>query len=188
MRLRNRLSALVVAAVLACLPMLASAADQAAPAAKPHLLDRFKALAGEWSGEGLDGNSMPGASVSYTVTAGGHAVEELLFPGTPHEMRTLYVRDGDDVVLVHFCASGNHPKMRAREERDGRIVFDFDGAVNFDPAKAGHMHDASFTFLGPDELRTRWQFWQGGQPAEHVANLHLKRVKIEPTELVDPPR
>jgi hypothetical protein len=147
------------------------------PPDPPHLLDRFKALAGTWSGEGLDGNSMPNATVSYTVTAGGNAVEELLFAGTSHEMRTLYVRDGDDVVLVHFCASGHHPKMRARAGQAGdRIVFDFDHGVNFDPASAGHMHDASFSFVGPDELRTRWQFWQGGKPSEHVADMHFKRV------------
>ena len=166
--------ALAVLLALLALPILA--AEPASAPARPHLLDRFKALAGTWSGQGLDGNSMPNATVTYTVTAGGNAVEELLFPGSGHEMRTLYVRDGDDLVLVHFCASGNHPKMRAREAADGSIVFDFDGAVNFDPATAGHMHDASFTFVGPDELRSRWQFWQGGKPAEHVANIHLKRI------------
>jgi hypothetical protein len=151
-----RLLATALLAALA-LPVSAQDAPTAPPVVKPHLLERFKALAGEWSGAGLDGNSMPDTNVSYTITAGGNAVEELLFPGTSHEMRTLYVRDGDDVVLVHF-------------------------------AKAGHMHDASFTFHGPDELTTRWQFWDAGKPSEHVAKLHLKRVVIEPLELVDPPR
>lgn len=147
-----------------------------APKQTPHLLDRFKSLAGHWSGEDLDGNSMPNTRVSYTVTAGGNAVEELLFAGTNHEMRTLYVRDGEDVVLVHFCASGNHPKMRARQLNDGRVEFAFDGGVNFDAAKAGHMHDATFTFMGADELSTSWRFWENGKPAGHVANLHLKRL------------
>lgn len=179
---------LAALALPSALPASAQDAPAVPAAAKPHLLERFKALAGEWSGAGLDGNSMPDTNVSYTVTAGGNAVEELLFPGTSHEMRTLYVRDGDDVVLVHFCASGHHPKMRARDTGDDRVVFDFDGAINFDPTKAGHMHDASFTFQGPDELSTRWQFWDGGKPSEHVANLHLKRVVIEPMKLVDPPR
>jgi hypothetical protein len=50
------------------------------------------------------------------------------------------------------------------------------------------MHDADFSFLCPDELTTRWQFWDGGKPSEHVANLHLKRVAIEPLEQVDPSR
>ena len=177
---------LIATALLAALILPVYAQDP--PAAKPHLLERFKALAGEWTGTGLDGNSMPDTNITYTVTAGGNAVEELLFPGTAHEMRTLYVRDGDDVVLVHFCASGHHPKMRARDTGGDRVAFDFDGAINFDPTQAGHMHDASFTFLGPDELTTRWQFWDGGKPSEHVANLHLKRVVIEPMKLVDPPR
>jgi hypothetical protein len=184
---RLHTTALLAVALLVCSSLPAWAAGSES-AEKPHLLDRFKALAGEWSGAGLDDNSMPDASVSYTVTAGGNAVEELLFPGTSHEMRTLYIRDGGDVVLVHFCASGHHPKMRGRLDKDGNVVFDFDGALNFDPTKAGHMHDASFVFVGPNELRSRWQFWEGGKPSEHVANMHFKRVVIEPLELVDPPR
>lgn len=186
--MRRLHTAALLAAALLIGPSLSASAAGPDIAAEPHLLDRFKALAGEWSGSGLDGNSMPDVAVSYTITAGGNAVEELQFPGTSHEMRTLYVRDGDDVVLVHFCASGNHPKMRSRTGENGEVVFDFDGAINFDPAKAAHMHDARFAFVGPDELTSRWQFWDGGKPAQHVANFHLKRVKIEPNELVDPPR
>ncbi|WP_052107872.1 hypothetical protein [Aerolutibacter daejeonensis] len=168
------------------LPLSAQAGEPArdgapsAPAtttpAAPHLLDRFKALAGKWSATGLDGNSMPDAQVQYEVTAGGSAVVETLFPGTSHEMRTVYVRDGADVVLTHYCASGNHPRMRARAADGEQVTFAFDGASNFDPATAGHMHDASFTFVDKDELRTRWNFWSNGKPAEHVANLHVKRV------------
>lgn len=176
---------ILAALVLCCLLPLGAGATSVdpetppAPAAPPHLIERFKALAGHWSGEGLDGNSAPGVEVGYTVTAGGNAVEELLFAGTAHEMRTLYMRDGDDVVLLHVCASGNHPKMRARQEQDGRISFDFDGAMNFDPATAGHMHDAVFTFVGPDEIRTRWRFWAEGKPSGYNADLHLKRVKSD---------
>ena len=182
--MHRSLAALVLGLLCASSPM-ARATDTGAdtrppPAPKPHLIERFKALAGEWSGEGLDDNSMPGAKVRYTVTAGGHAVEELLFPGSRHEMRTLYVRDGEDVVLVHFCASGHHPKMRGRLDAEGHVVFDFDGAVNFDPAKDGHMHDARFVFVGPDELRTRWQFWENGKPSDHVANMHFKRTPAGP--------
>ena len=142
----------------------------------PHLLVRFKALSGTWSASGLDGNSMPDAQVRYEVTAGGSAVVETQFPGTPHEMRTVYVRDGSDVVLTHYCASGNHPRMRAKVADGDQVRFEFDGATNFDPAQAGHMHNASFTFVGKDELRTHWGFWSKGRPDEGVANLHLKRI------------
>lgn len=160
----------------------AGAADASAPEAgekatpAPHLLDRFTALAGTWSGEGLEGNSAPGLKVSYEVTGGGSVVVETLFAGTPHEMRTVYYKDGADVVLTHYCATGNHPKMRAKALDGDTLVFAFDGASNFDPATAGHMHDAQFVFVGPDEIRTRWNFWQDGKPGEHAADMHMKRV------------
>ena len=157
-------------------PVFAQSAPAGKPESAPHLLDRFKALAGDWSAEGLDGNSAPDATMHYEVTAGGSAVVETLFPGTPHEMRTVYVKDGDDVVLTHFCASGHHPRMRAKALNDGTLAFDYDGALNFDPARDGHMHDATFTFVGPDEIRSRWSFWQGGKPAEHAADFHARRV------------
>ena len=173
---------LIALLLVLALPAQAQSTDagpaQAPPA--PHLLDRFKALAGEWSAAGLDGNSAPNATMRYEVTAGGSAVVETLFPGTPHEMRTVYVKDGDDVVLTHFCASGHHPRMRAKATADGTLVFDYDGALNFDPAKDGHMHDASFTFVGPDEIRSRWSFWQAGKPSEHLADFHARRVSPSP--------
>ena len=157
-------------------PVFAQSAPAGKPESAPHLLDRFKALAGDWSAEGLDGNSAPGARMRYEVTAGGSAVLETLFPGTPHEMRTLYAKDGDDIVLTHFCASGHHPKMRAKRTTDGTLVFAFDGALNFDPARDGHMHDATVTFVGTNEIRSRWTFWEGGRPAGHVADFHVQRV------------
>ena len=142
----------------------------------PHLLERFKALAGDWAATGLDGNSAPDMRISYEVTAGGSAVVETLFAGTPHEMRTVYHKDGDDLVLTHYCASGNHPRMRATGMEGDKLVFAFDGATNFDAAKDGHMHDAHFIFVGPDEIRTRWNFWKDGKPGDHVADVHVRRV------------
>ena len=79
-------------------------------------------------------------------------------------------------MLTHYCASGNHPKMRAKSMDGDKLVFAFDSASNFDPATAGHMHDAHFVFVSPDEIRTRWNFWEGGKPGEHVADLHVKRM------------
>jgi hypothetical protein len=158
----------------------AGAADaQASPAAAdaaPHLLERFKALEGEWSASGLDGNSAPDLRIRYETTAGGNAVVETLFVDTPHEMRTVFYRDGADLVLTHYCASGNHPRMRARAIEGDKVAFAFDGATNFDPASAGHMHDAQFEFVGPDELRSRWISWKDGKPGEHAADMHVRRV------------
>ena len=45
------------------------------------------------------------------TTGGGSAVTETLFPGTAHEMMSVYHMDGDDLVLTHYCAGGNQPRM-----------------------------------------------------------------------------
>lgn len=158
-------------------PPVREEAPKAAEQAAPHLLDRFKALAGDWTAEGLDGNSDPQMRIRYEVTAGGSAVVETLWPGGPHEMRTVYFRDGDDLVLTHYCASGHHPRMRAKAMDGNKLVFAFDGASNFDPATDGHMHDAHFVFEGADEIRSRWSFWNEGKPGDHVADMHVKRVQ-----------
>jgi hypothetical protein len=152
-------------------------ATEPATAPAPHLLEHFKALAGEWSAEGLDGNSAPDIRVRYETTAGGNAVVETLFVGTPHEMRTVFHKEGDDLVLTHYCAGGNHPRMRANARHGDTVSFEFEGALNFDPTVAAHMHDAQFVFVGPDELRARWNSWKDGKPAEHAAELHVRRVR-----------
>lgn len=170
-------AALLVPLLVLCTMSSATAGDEAAANAAPSLFDRFKALEGEWSAAGLDGNSLPDLRLRYEVTAGGNAVVETMAPGTPHEMRTVFYRDRDAVVLAHYCAAGTHPRMRATKLDGNVVAFAFDGAANFDPATAGHMHDASFTFVGPDELRARWNFWKDGKPAAHTADMHVKRVK-----------
>src|SRR5262245_10645743 len=60
---------------------------------------RLKALAGEWNcaaHEPGHGGDKP-LKINYRVTANGSAVMETLFPGTDHEMVTMYHLDGDDL-------------------------------------------------------------------------------------------
>lgn len=137
--------------------------------------DRFKALAGDWVD--ADGSlGMKGqVAATYRVTGAGSAVVERLFVGQPHEMTTVYHKDGADLALTHYCAAGNQPRMRARSV-DGAVVnFDFDGGSNFDPARDMHMHSARIEFVGPDEVRQSWQSWDKGAPAGHAPSFRLVR-------------
>ena len=74
-------------------------------------LERLKTLAGTWRGHVVTEDGPP-ATVVYSVTAAGTAVTEALFPGTSHEMLTVYHLEGDDLVLTHYCAMGNQPRMK----------------------------------------------------------------------------
>lgn len=66
--------------------------------------------------------------------------------------------------------------MRAQPSADRTVKFEFDGAMTFDPARDPHMHDATLTFVDPNEIRSRWSFWQDDKPAAHAADFHAKRV------------
>ena len=84
------------------------------PAKVAHVFDRMKLLAGEWVAAEDGPMFKRGALVSrYVLTGGGTALVDTLFPGAPHEMTTVYHRDGADLALTHYCAGGNQPRMRA---------------------------------------------------------------------------
>ena len=61
-------------------------------------------------------------------------------PGTDHEMVSVYHADGKDVVMTHYCAFGNQPKMKLDPaSKDNELKFVFAGGTNLDPAKDTHM-------------------------------------------------
>lgn len=138
-------------------------------------LDRFKALAGEWvAAEDGEMHKKGDVVARYAVTAAGTAVVETVFPGTPHEMVTVYHADGSDLVLTHYCMEGNQPRMRARNARGTRFDFAFDGGTNIDPKKDRHMNTASLELVGADEIKSVWTEIEAGKPV-FVAKSHLVR-------------
>ena len=101
-------------------------------------------------------------------------VQETLFPGTPHEMISMYHLADGNLVMTHYCAMGNQPRMKldARASTPQRLAFAFDGGTSFDPAKDGHVHSGVVELSG-DTVRADWAVWNGGKEAGHnVFELH----------------
>jgi hypothetical protein len=162
--------ALALATLLVGAPLAPAA--PASPAAAS--LDRLKALAGEWVAAEDSEMVKKGDLVSrYVVSAGGSAVVETVFPGSPHEMVTVYHLDGSDLVLTHYCMEGNQPRMRAKAS-GSRLDFAFDGGANIDPKTTRHMNSAWLDIVGPDEIRNQWTEIEGGKTV-FVAKSHLVR-------------
>jgi hypothetical protein len=140
--------------------------------------ERIKALSGEWEVTGgTDEHAGHGGILSYKVTAGGSAVLETVFAGTAHEMVTLYYLEGDDLALTHYCMLQNRPHMRAeRPSSADKIVFKCQDAENSKIEGEDHMHQATFTFVGPDHFKAEWVLYKSGKPDRaHTFDLVRKK-------------
>jgi hypothetical protein len=161
--------------------LAAAAADhhEKAPAGKHAGLERLKKLAGEWVAADAQGKPTAQLVSVFKVTAAGSAVQETIFPGTSHEMVTLYHRDGKDLVLTHYCAAGNQPRMKADPSAPAnQLRFLFAGGSNLDPAKDMHMHEGSITFVDDDHIEWTWIAYTNGKPAaDHKVSMKLVRKK-----------
>ena len=141
----------------------------------PPVLAKLQSLAGDWvAAEDGDMVKKGDLVARYRLTGHGSAVVEDVFPDTPHAMTTVYHADGSDVVLTHYCMSGNQPRMRAKGAAGSRVDFAFDGGTNIDPKRDRHMHQASFEFVGDGEIRSAWTEYDGGKPSMTV-KFHLVR-------------
>ena len=169
-------TAAVAAAFVLWAAAAAAPATPGAPAAGG--FERFKGLAGEWVAAEDGPMSKKGEVVArYSLTAAGTAVVETVFPGTAHEMVTVYHADGPDVVLTHFCMDGNQPRMRARAARGPRYDFAYDGGTNIDAKRDRHMHSAWLEFLGADEIRNEWTEHAEGKPVLVVQSHLLRKAR-----------
>jgi hypothetical protein len=142
--------------------------------------DRLKGLAGEWTCQVHDERhghlSDKPLKVVYRVTANGSALMETLFPGTDHEMVTMYTLDGDDLRLTHYCAAKNQPhlKLDRSASKPDTLVFAFDGGTNLDPEKDSHMHSGRIFFREGDRVESEWDGYKGREKL-HTAKFVLSR-------------
>jgi hypothetical protein len=91
-------------------------------------------------------------------------------------MMTMYHRDGDRLLLTHYCMAGNQPRMQARYDRaKNAIVFDFVDATNLANPEATHMHSATIHFIDDNQIETVWQLYQKGR-ATNVERARYTRV------------
>jgi hypothetical protein len=160
-------TALMFAAAPAVLDAIAAPEEHPKPAAPlPAGLNLMKSLAGTWTGQFSEGGGKETnpATDRYQVTGGGSTVMENMAPGTEYEMVTMYYAEGDDVCMTHYCAIGNHPKMKAARQTDPKVLsFDFAGSGVANPAVDGHMHSLKLEFPDKDHLIAHWNFYKDGK-------------------------
>lgn len=154
--LRLVLTALFLAVLLVPATLLAS--DAAEKVNPNDAFDRIKSLEGTWKGAQPEGASPEHKSqVDYRVTAAGHTVLSTMMPGTEHEMVNAFYLDGDDLVLTHYCAGGNQPRMKFDPETStaDHYRFKFNGGSNLEGADH-YIDSADLQFEEDGGLTEDW--------------------------------
>jgi hypothetical protein len=174
--MKIRVAVLLQMIALAVVAASARADDKAA-SVNAQRFEALKKLAGNWVEVGTDGKPTDRVVSSIRVISGGSAIEETLFPGSDHEMVTMYHLDGADLVLTHYCCLGNQPHLRAEPGTDvNKIVFKFVGGTNLKSSADQHINGATFSLDGPDHFRAEWASCKDGK-ACHQVNLDLVRKR-----------
>ena len=139
-----------------------SQAPTPASASKNVGFEKLKALVGSWEGTAGDGKA---ATVTYRLVSNGSALEETLIVGGEETMVTMYHLDGRRIVMTHFCAAGNQPRMRAAGlSPDGKkISFSFLDVTNLSNSTAGHMHALEVTFVDAGHITQQWTWLENGK-------------------------
>ena len=73
-------------------------------------------LTGEWVAGGAEhehgsATAANAGARSFKTKAAGSAVVQTTRAGTPGEMKTIFHMDGDQLLLTHYCAQGNQPRL-----------------------------------------------------------------------------
>jgi hypothetical protein len=161
---------LALASVLAFTPCFAHE-EMSAPKVSASF-DPLKALVGEWHEAGKGDQ---GTVVIYELVAGGSALVERMDPGTPHSMVTVYYPDGDKIMLTHFCADGNQPRMRGVSNAKS-IKFTMIDVTNLPSPKSRHMDGLTLTFTDKDHLVQEWSLKEGDTATTHRFDLERKKA------------
>lgn len=116
-------------------------------------------LAGDWTMQSPEGETF--VASRFSTTAANSAVREIMFPGDDHEMTNLYHMDGDNLVITHYCAAGNQPRMvatNATQTAEGTVYyFNFDSVSNLRPEHDHYMGNMTLTILNDGTLREEWR-------------------------------
>jgi hypothetical protein len=147
----------------------------AARASDKAAFEQLKKLEGTWQMKDESGNAIDAAV--FEVSSNGSVVREIMFPGSEHEMTNLYHFDGPSLVMTHYCAVGNQPRMRSKDATPQRMAFAFDSVTNMTAPDQHVMASMTLVVKDDDTIIEEWRSMVNGKEAEHNPNFELTRKK-----------
>ena len=161
-------------ALLVCLLFSVAAFAQEhdhAPKIKNATFEKLKSVLGDW--EAKEGNMT--FHISYKLVSNGTAIMETMAAGNQPPMINMYTPEGGKLTMVHYCAGGNQPRMRADAPNGNEIAFNFVDIANLPDMKAEHMRDLTLRIVDADHIEQVWTSKKDDKTT--TATFKLTRVK-----------
>jgi len=141
--------------------------------------ERFKRIVGIWEGmtsmnRGVELEDQK-VRVEYKLTSGGSAVVETLFPGTPHEMVSVYHDKDGKLTMTHYCMIGNQPQMDLKNADEKSMDFELAPDSEINANKEPHMHALTISFVDNNNIVEKWTLYDQGKEKDSTS-FKLTRV------------
>jgi hypothetical protein len=126
--------------------------------------ERFKALGGKWEGKSTKGWEN---REQIRVIARGTAImltSEFKDADADHGgMATMIHRDGEQLLLTHYCEAGNQPTLAATAAGDNWIEFTFLRGTGMASRDKGHMDRVVYRFVDANHFTSQWTWYSKGK-------------------------
>ena len=137
--------------------------------------ERMKELAGVWQGTSNMAKEGERVRVEYRLSSGGSSIVETLFPGTPHEMVSVYFDNKGQLNMTHYCVLRNQPRMKLQKADAENLNFVFVGGTNIDPKMDTYMNSLTITSVDKNHIVEKWTLFKEGKEQENTV-FELTRV------------
>ncbi len=115
--------------------------------------------------------------VDFRVTSNGSALMSEI--KGKEDMISMFNLDGARLLMTHYCATGNQPRMRASASPDGKtITFDYVDATNLAGPDGGHMNRLVLSMLDANHHTEEWTYVDHGKEMKESFRSPASRNKF----------
>jgi len=151
-------------------------AQDAKPTSGSKAFEQLKKLLGKWEGTIDVGQGPMKCQTRYKLTAGGSAIMETCFEGSPMEMITIYHDNKEgELTLTHYCMLGNQPKMVLKSAKQNELKFALSEDADIKVSNETHMNAVTIKLDGQNKMTQLWTKFEEGE----AANVELNYQRTE---------
>lgn len=141
-------------------------------------LRRIKELAGRWTSiTSMFGKPNERVYTEYEVTAGGSAVLERIFPGTPQEMISVYYDDKGKLAMTHYCIMRNRPNLKLVNSSQDTITMNVTKVEGLKSKNERSMGGITIHFKDKNHFESTCRGRGKGAEKEPPMTMEFTRVK-----------